>query len=44
MPQKIQVNLQDTDTKQSWVEAALDCENMSWMLLVDSNAENKCKD
>jgi hypothetical protein len=38
------VNLQEIDTKQCWVEAALDRESMSSMLLVHSNAENKCVD
>lgn len=38
------VNLQDIDTKQCWVETALDSESMGSMLLVDSNAENKCVD
>lgn len=38
------VNLQDTDTKQCWVETALDSESMGSMLLVDSKAENKCVD
>jgi hypothetical protein len=41
MPQK-NVNLQDIDTKQCWVEAAL--ESMGSMLLVNSNTENKCVD